>query len=81
MACTAATTTNSVSDGQVLPQLLGQIKQAIGQVSADGGYDRRTCYEAIAGRGAKAASPPAEAPSGLSGTKSRVRPLKPRNTF
>ena len=27
-------------------------------MSADGGYDRRTCYEAIAGRGAKAAIPP-----------------------
>ena len=54
----AATTTNSVSDGQMLPGLLGQVEQAICQVSADGGYDRRTCYEAIAGRGARAAIPP-----------------------
>lgn len=54
----AATTTNSISDGQVLPKLLEQVSQPIGQVSADGGYDRRTCYEAIAKRGAKAAIPP-----------------------
>ncbi len=54
----AATTTNSISDGQVLPLLLEQIMQPIGQVSADGGYDRRTCYEAIAERQAKAAIPP-----------------------
>jgi hypothetical protein len=54
----AATTTNSISDGEVLPQLLEQITQAISQVSADGGYDRRTCYEAIAKRNAKAAIPP-----------------------
>lgn len=54
----AATTTNSISDGQMLPCLLEQVKQAIGQVSADGGYDRRTCYEAIALRGARAVIPP-----------------------
>ena len=54
----AATTTNSISDGEMLPALLGQVEQAIAQVSADGGYDRRTCYTAIAGRGAKAAIPP-----------------------
>ena len=54
----AATTGNGVSDGQVLPALLAQVRQAIGQVSADGGYDRRACYEAIAGRGARAAIPP-----------------------
>jgi len=54
----AATTTNSISDGQVLPLLLEQITQSLSQVSADGGYDRRTCYEAIAARRAKAAIPP-----------------------
>jgi len=54
----AATTNNSVSDGQMLPSLLDQVTQPICQVSADGGYDRRTCYEAIASRGAKAAIPP-----------------------
>ncbi len=54
----AATTTNGVSDGQVLPALLAQVTQPVAQVSADGGYDRRTCYEAIADRGAKAVIPP-----------------------
>ena len=54
----AATTANSISDGQMLPALLEQITQSIAQVSADGGYDRRTCYEAIAERKAKAAIPP-----------------------
>ncbi|MBV9849317.1 MAG: IS5 family transposase [Armatimonadetes bacterium] len=54
----AATTGNGVSDGQMLPALLAQVPQAIEQVSADGGYDRRTCYEAIAARGARAAIPP-----------------------
>ncbi len=54
----AATTTNSVSDGEVLPRLLAQVPDPIAQVSADGGYDRRTCYEAISRRGAKAAIPP-----------------------
>ena len=54
----AATTTNSISDGQMLPALLEQITQPLAQVSADGGYDRRTCYEAIAERRAKVAIPP-----------------------
>ena len=54
----AATTTNSISDGDMLPTLLAQVEQAIGQVSADGGYDRRTCYEALAKRGARAVIPP-----------------------
>ncbi len=54
----AATTTNSISDGGMLPALLEQVTQPLCQVSADGGYDRRTCYEAIAERGAKAVIPP-----------------------
>jgi hypothetical protein len=58
MICAATTTSNSISDGQMLPELLAQIQQVIGQVSADGGYDRRTCYTAIAQRGARAAIPP-----------------------
>lgn len=58
LICAAATTTNSISDGQMLSALLEQVTQPIAQVSADGGYDRRICYEAIAKRGAKAAIPP-----------------------
>jgi len=54
----AATTSNSISEGEMLPKLLDQVTHPIAQVSADGGYDRRTCYEAIAKRGAKAAIPP-----------------------
>ncbi len=42
----------------MLPKLLEQVPQPICQVSADGGYDRPTCYEAIAQREAKAAIPP-----------------------
>jgi len=58
MICTAATTTNSISDGQMLPQLLEQVMQPIAQVSADGGYDHRSCYEVIAKRNARAVIPP-----------------------
>lgn len=58
MVCAAATTSNSVSDGQMLPELLAQVSQAICQVSADGGYDRRSCYEAISRCGANATIPP-----------------------
>ena len=54
----AVTTTNSISDGGMLPLLLEQVTQPLCQVSADGGYDRRTCYEAIAEREAKAVIPP-----------------------
>lgn len=54
----ATTTTHSISDGQVLPLLLEQVEQPLCQVSADSGYDRRTCYEAIAQRGARTAIPP-----------------------
>lgn len=42
----------------MLQTLLEQVPHPIAQVSADGGYDRRTCYEAIAKREAKAVIPP-----------------------
>jgi len=54
----AAVTTNDFSDGQVLPELLDQINEAIAQVSADGAYDTHGCYEAIAAYEAQAAIPP-----------------------
>lgn len=54
----AATTDNSISDGQMLPALLAQVTRPIAQVSADGGYGRRTCYEAVTAHGARAAIPP-----------------------
>lgn len=54
----AVTSTNDVSDGQVLPDLLDGIEDEIEQVSADGAYDKRNCYDTIARRQAKAAIPP-----------------------
>lgn len=51
-------TTNNISDKEVLPDLLEQIEEPIGQVTADGGYDYATCYEAIAERKARAVIPP-----------------------
>ncbi len=51
-------TTNNYHDSQVLPALLGQVDEEIKQVSGDGAYDRRTCYEAIHTRHARATIPP-----------------------
>lgn len=51
-------TTSNVSDKEVLPILLKQIRGEIGQVTADGGYDYRSCYEVIAQRRARAVIPP-----------------------
>lgn len=47
-----------VSDDNALPDLLEQVKGPIDQVSADGAYDKRRCYEALEERGAKAVIPP-----------------------
>ncbi len=54
----AVVTTNNYTDGQVLPDLLDQIEEEIEQVSGDGGYDKRNCYEAIREREARAVIPP-----------------------
>jgi IS5 family transposase len=54
----AVVTTNNYSDSQLLPDLLAQVEEEIEQVSGDGGYDRRTCYEAIRARHARATIPP-----------------------
>ena len=54
----AVVTTNNVADSQVLPGLLEQVGGEIAQVSGDGSYDKRNCYEAIRQRQAKAAIPP-----------------------
>lgn len=54
----AVASTNSVSDGEVLVDLLDQIDGSIEQVSADGSYDRRDCYQAIEQRQARAVIPP-----------------------
>lgn len=54
----AVVTTNNFADSQVLGDLLEQVEDEIKQVSGDGSYDKRNCYEAIRGRKAKAAIPP-----------------------
>jgi Transposase DDE domain len=54
----AAVTTNACGDGQALPALLGQVEGVIKQVTGDGGYDDRQCYDAIRGRGARSVIPP-----------------------
>ena len=54
----AVVTTNKISDGTVLRDVLDQIPDDIDQVSADGAYDRCYCYDAIDEREATAAIPP-----------------------
>ena len=50
--------TNDVSDGEAFSDLLDQIEETVGNVSADGAYDRENCYDAIDARGAQANIPP-----------------------
>ena len=54
----AEVTLNDKKDGQLLPELLDAIEDDLAQVSADGAYDGRNCYEAIQERHSKAAIPP-----------------------
>jgi hypothetical protein len=54
----AGGSTNSVSDGEMLPEMLAEVADEIVQVSCDGIYDQRKCYEAINGLRARAAIPP-----------------------
>lgn len=51
-------TTNDFKDSQLLPDLLDQVEGELKQVSADGAYDSRNCYDAIRAGGARAAIPP-----------------------
>ncbi len=51
-------TASHVHDSRVLPRLLTQISGKVCQVSGDGAYDTKTCYESIGQRGAKVTSPP-----------------------
>jgi IS5 family transposase len=50
--------TNDVSDAEALPDLLQDVPVKIEQVSADGAYDQRKCYDTINKHGAKAVIPP-----------------------
>lgn len=54
----AVVSTNDISDGSVLPDILDGIEDELEQVSADGAYDQRQCYDAIGKRQAKAVIPP-----------------------
>jgi transposase len=54
----AVVTTNDFKDGEVLGDILEQIEEPIEQVSSDGAYDHRHCYDQITQRGAKAVIPP-----------------------
>ncbi|MBD2448550.1 IS5 family transposase [Nostoc sp. FACHB-152] len=54
----AVVTTNDMADCEVLPDILEQIDQPIEQVSGDGVYDTKGCYDTISQRGAKAIIPP-----------------------
>ncbi len=47
-----------VTDEEAVPQLLVQVGGPISAVGADGAYDRRSVYEALARRGARAVIPP-----------------------
>tara|TARA_R100001224_G_C4007485_1_gene144958 strand:- start:146 stop:1078 length:933 start_codon:yes stop_codon:yes gene_type:complete len=53
-------TGSNIGDAPMLPELLDQIPpdQDVGSVTADGAYDTRKCYDAIAARGAHAVIPP-----------------------
>jgi len=50
--------TNDFKDSQLLPDLLEQVEDKMSQVSADGAYDARNCYDALREREARAAIPP-----------------------
>jgi IS5 family transposase len=54
----AVVSSNNVSDDEVLADVLDGTEQEIEQVSGDGAYDKRKCYDAIAARGAKPTIPP-----------------------
>jgi hypothetical protein len=47
-----------VTDDDVVPDLVGQVDRPIQQVSADGAYDKRKCYEALEPTGATVTIPP-----------------------
>ena len=51
-------TSNNVSDGETLPDLLNQIPNGFKVVSGDGAYDTTSCYKAIYHKGASSIIPP-----------------------
>ena len=75
----AVVTTNNYSDSQLLPDLLEQVEEEIEQVSGDGGYDKRQCYEAIRARHARATIPPAAQRQDLAAWEYQGRPAGARS--
>lgn len=55
---TAVASTNNLSDDEAFADLLDGVEEKIEQVSGDGAYDKRKCYDKIATREAKATIPP-----------------------
>ncbi|MCH6570334.1 MAG: transposase, partial [Acidobacteria bacterium] len=51
-------TPSHVHDSRMLPTLLAQVPSRIGQVSGDGAYDKRACYQSVLAREAVATIPP-----------------------
>jgi Transposase DDE domain len=47
-----------LTDDDVVPDLVEQVNRPIQQVSADGAYDKRKCYETLETTGAKVTIPP-----------------------
>lgn len=45
-------------DGNYLPKLVNKIKSSIYQITGDGAYDKKNCYETAFARNAKLVSPP-----------------------
>jgi transposase len=56
----AVVSTNNVTDDEAFGDVLNGIDGEIEAVSADGAYDKRKCYDAIAERGARTQIPPRE---------------------
>lgn len=54
----AVASTNNVSDDEAFGDLIDAIEQEIEQVSGDGAYDKRKCYDKIAARKANPTIPP-----------------------
>jgi hypothetical protein len=43
----AILSTNGTSDGEMFPELMSQVRRPVRQVSADGAYDTRPCYDVV----------------------------------
>jgi IS5 family transposase len=66
-------------DGNYLPGLINQIKSPIEQITGDGAYDKKNCYETAYKRGAKPVFPP-QHNAGVQRNKNKKNPaLIPRD--